>query len=388
MRHERGGAHLAGNALRANIKADWAADAAGVSDGDDLAVGALEEKEPDFDIARGAPGLVCDVDPEAVKLVVVDVSEGDSYLRADKGDGSGGGESGGALGVDEFGGGEIDKEDADRDEGGHPEALAAVAPLGFATFGRVCGSGDDRGGAVAALEQDHKADEGEHGDEEEEVIAHDWTDEAHLGFAGGKNAIFGELVQSTHDELEGDEVQDHRGDAEEALQVNANAAPNEKDAKDDGDGDAKQGAGEGEQLGGVEGDGGEDQDGFDALADNQQKDEEEESKLRDAGVTLCVAGDLGFNVTLHRTGGAVHEPDHAHDKSSGGQHDPAFDDVGVEVQVSHQDSNGDGGGDCSAESPKYRLFELGTANLAEVGKDDAYDEGGFDTLSEGDDKGS
>ena len=59
-------------------------------------------------------------------------------------------------------------------------------------------------------------------------------------------------MQTADDELEGDEVEDDGGgDAEEALQVDADAAADEEDAEDDGDGDAEEGSGEGEQLGGV-----------------------------------------------------------------------------------------------------------------------------------------
>ncbi len=45
---EGAGAHLAGDALRAHVEADRAADGAGVGDGDDVAVGLFEEEEADF----------------------------------------------------------------------------------------------------------------------------------------------------------------------------------------------------------------------------------------------------------------------------------------------------------------------------------------------------
>ena len=51
-------------------------------------------------------------------------------------------------------------------------------------------------------------------------------------------------MQAADDELEGDEVKDDCGDAEEALQVDLDAAADEEDSEDDGDGDAEEGSGE------------------------------------------------------------------------------------------------------------------------------------------------
>ena len=57
---------------------------------------------------------------------------------------------------------------------------------------------------------------------------------AHLGGGGGKDAVLGELVEAGDDELEGDEVEDGGGDAEEALEVDADAAADEEDSEDYG----------------------------------------------------------------------------------------------------------------------------------------------------------
>ena len=113
------------------------------------------------------------------------------------------------------------------DDGGHPHLLAALAPGGAALVGGGGVGGEGFGDAAALLHQDHEAGEGEHGDEEEEVVADDGTDVTHLGLAGGEDAVFGELVQAADDELEGDEVEDDAGDAEEALQVDLDAAADE-----------------------------------------------------------------------------------------------------------------------------------------------------------------
>ena len=194
-----------------------------------------------------------------------------------------GAEGGGAFGVDELGGREEDEEEADADDGVGPELLAAGGPGGLALVG--CGRVRvGKGGRcpVLVLQQNHQAGEGKHGDEEEEVVADDGADEAHLGSAGGQDAVFGELVQAADEELEGDEVEDHRGDLEEALQVDLDAAADEEDAEDDGDGDAEQGAGEAEDLGGVQRDGREDQDGLDAFTQDEEEDEKEEAQAGDA----------------------------------------------------------------------------------------------------------
>ena len=50
---ERRGAHLAGDALGADVEADGATDRAGVGDGDDVAVGLFVEKEADLDGLAG-----------------------------------------------------------------------------------------------------------------------------------------------------------------------------------------------------------------------------------------------------------------------------------------------------------------------------------------------
>ena len=69
-----------------------------------------------------------------------------------------------------------------------------------------------------------------------------------------------------------------------------------------------------EELGGVEGDGGEDEDGLDAFAEDEQEDEEEEADLGDAGGAAGELGDLAFDFAFHGAGGLVHEPDHADDE--------------------------------------------------------------------------
>ena len=84
-------------------------------------------------------------------------------------------------------------------------------------------------------------------------------------------------MHAADDELEGDEVEDDGGDAEEALKVDLDAAPNEENAEDDGDGDAPRRVPVKESSsGGVESDGGEDEDSLNTLTEDEEEDEEEE----------------------------------------------------------------------------------------------------------------
>jgi hypothetical protein len=76
----------------------------------------------------------------------------------------------------------------------------------------------------------------------------------------------------------------------------------------------------------------------------------------------------------------MHEPDHADDEDRGGEHDPAFEDVGVELGAGDDDCAADAGGDCRAEGPEDGGLKLGPANLGEIGEDDAHDERRFDAL--------
>ena len=82
----------------------------------------------------------------------------------------------------------------------------------------------------------------------------------------------------------------------------------------------------------------------------------------------------------------MHEPDHGDDKGGGGEHHPAFDDVGVELEARDKDGGDDGGGERGSDGVEDRAFELDATDFGEVGEDDADDQGGFDAFSQGDDK--
>ena len=149
-------------------------------------------------------------------------------------------------------------------------------------------------------------------------------------------------MEAADDELEGDEVEDDRGDTEEAAEVDFDAAADEEDSEDYSDGDAEDSAGEAEDFAGVKGNGGEDEDGFDAFAEDEEKDEEEETEFGGAADEI---GDFSLDVAFEGAGGSVHEPDDADNESGGSEHDPAFKDVGIEVGAGDDGCDGYAGGD-------------------------------------------
>src|SRR6185312_5566116 len=275
--NQRRGTHLAGDALLADIEPNRAADVAGVGDRDEIAVWLFEEQETDF---GGLAVRAVDVDGVAVKLVVRDLGCGHRYLGADERNRRRSAECSGALRVDEFRGRKEDEDEAHGADGVHPQLFAAGKPLGFAAVGGCSVGGDDDRLAAFVLEQHHQAGEREHGDEEEEVITHDRADVTHLGGARRQYTVFRELMQAADNQLEDHEVKNDRGHAEETLQVDPDAAADEHYAEDHGGRDAEQGPGKAHQLGGVQGDAGEDQHGLNAFTQDHQEDEAEEAELR------------------------------------------------------------------------------------------------------------
>src|SRR5208337_3766435 len=106
------------------------------------------------------------------------------------------------------------------------------------------------------------------------------------------------------------------GDLEEFLQINLDAALDEHHAEQDGNGHAQDGADEAHQLVRVQGYSGENQNGFDALAQDHEEDEEEETDPR---VATGEQADLRFNLALERAAGLHHEDDHGDDEDGSDQ---------------------------------------------------------------------
>ena len=128
----------------------------------------------------------------------------------------------------------------------HPQTLAAGAPVRLAALG----GGSRRRHRLARLhfKQHHQGGQRENGHEEKHVVAHDRADQRHLLLGGGKHAIFRKFVQAGDDQLRRHKQQNDRGDAEEFLQVDADAALDKHHAEGHRDADTQQRAQKTHQL--------------------------------------------------------------------------------------------------------------------------------------------
>ncbi len=194
----------------------------------------------------------------------------------------------------------------------------------------------------------------EDGDHEEEFIANDGADDGHLFAGRGQNAVFGEFVQAGDDELSGDQEKNGGSDAEEFLQVDLDAALDEHHTEENGDDDSGKRADEAHQFGRVQGDGGQQKNGFGALAQNHQEDEQEEADPR---VAASQKAELAFDFALHFASRLHHEDDHGDDEDGGDEHDPAFEDVFVKLETRENDGDADGSDKGGGRGQRRRTCE-------------------------------
>src|ERR1019366_8354380 len=339
----------------------------------DFAVGLLVEPEADLE-----PALF---GFKAVQFAVIDGFQRVGNFAVDEGDFGGRRKRAGALFVDEAGRDHHDEDERADVDRSHPEALFAGGPKGFAASG--AGFRECNRLAALHLEQYHQPRQHKDGDEEEKFVAHDRTDDRHFLPGRGKHAVFRELVQAADHELRGHQEKDGSGDAEEFLQVDLDAALDEHYAEENGDADAEDGADEAHQFGRVKGDGGKDKNGFHALAQDHQEDEEEEA---DPGVFTREEADFAFNLALKLAAGLHHENDHGDDEDGGHQHDPAFEDVLIPVEAGEDDGECDGAGKGGGESGIDGFAQVVTADFGQIRERDADDESGFDTFAERNDE--
>jgi hypothetical protein len=82
--------------------------------------------------------------------------------------------------------------------------------------------------------------------------------------------------------------------------------------------------------------GGEDENGLHALAENHQEHKQEQA---DARALRSEIVEFAFDLALQFAAGAHHEDDHGDHKEGSHQHDPAFDDVFVQIQTGYDDSH-------------------------------------------------
>src|ERR1035438_2417005 len=113
-------------------------------------------------------------------------------------------------------------------------------------------------------------------------------------------------MQAGDSELHHDDHEDNGGHAEKAAQIDADGAAHEADAEEHGKAQAEHHACNIEDARGIEFDSGEHEDGFDALAEDHQEDEKEDTSAAAGAASLL---QLSFNFALHAARVAVH-PEH------------------------------------------------------------------------------
>ena len=190
-------------------------------------------------------------------------------------------------------------------------------------------------------------------------------------------------MQAGDYKLRGHKEKNRGGDPEEFLQIDLDAALDEHHSEQDGDDHAEDGADEAHQLVRVQRHGGEDQNGFDALTQHHQEDEEEEA---DPGVATGEQSYLAFDFSFELAAGLHHEDDHGDDENGSDQHHPAFKDVLVPVEAGEHDGDGDRSGKSRAEGGVDRLAQIVAPDLGEISQGDADDESGFDAFAERNDE--
>src|ERR1035441_6288020 len=237
--------------------------------------------------------------------------------------------------------------------------------------------------AALHFKEHHQRGQRENGDEEEKIVADDRADDGHLLAGRGKHSVLGKLVQAGDYKLPGHQEKNRGSDLEEFLQIDLNAALDEHHAEQDGDDNSHDRADEAHQLARVQGDGGEDQNGFGALAQDHEENEDEEA---DPCVAAGEQSNLAFDLAFELAAGLHHEHDHGDDEDGSDQHDPAFEDVLVQLEARDHDGHADRSGKSGGQISIDRFAQIIAADLGEIGQGDADDESGFDAFAEGDDE--
>src|ERR1022692_509435 len=190
-------------------------------------------------------------------------------------------------------------------------------------------------------------------------------------------------MQPGDSQLHHDDHQDDGGHAEEAAQIDVDGAAHEAHAKQDGEAQTKHNPCNIEDSGGIELDGGEHEDGFDALAEDHQEDEEE-----DAPAAACAASllQLSFNFALHAARVAIHPEHHAEHKNGADEQGPALVGVLAEAQPGEQPGVAKASNDSASEGPVNGGQQVAAADFTEVRDGDGDHQGGLDAFAEGDDQ--
>ena len=96
--------------------------------------------------------------------------------------------------------------------------------------------------------------------------------------------------------------------------------------------------------------------------------------------------DFAFNFSFEFAAGLHHENDHGDNEDRGGQHDPAFENIFVQIEPGNHDGQTNGAGKGGAERGIDRLAQVVAADLGQVRQRDADDQSGFDAFAERNDE--
>src|SRR5580700_1273099 len=184
-------------------------------------------------------------------------------------------------------------------------------------------------------------------------------------------------MQAGDHELRSDEEQNHRSDAEEFLQIDADAAFDKHHAKRHGSNYAEKCAEETKQFSRVQRNRGENEDGFYAFPQDHQKYECKKSKPR---VAPRQQPNFALDLTLELPAGLHHENDHGDDEEGSSQHDPAFENVLIPASAGEQgcdpEAANEGGDQCGVDG----FAQLWPVDFGKVGQRNAHDQGSLDTF--------
>ena len=122
---------------------------------------------------------------------------------------------------------------------------------------------------------------------------------------------------------------------------------------------------------------------FRAFSQHYQKDENEKSE---PGVVSRQQADFSLDFTLQLAAGLHHEDDHRDHEEGRDQHDPAFEDVLVQVRAGDNDGDANAAQESGRERRIHSFAQFLTADLGQIGQSDADNQGGFDPLAESDNK--
>ena len=93
--------------------------------------------------------------------------------------------------------------------------------------------------------------------------------------------------------------------------------------------------------------------------------------------------DLAFDLALELAACLHHENDHGDDEEGGGQHDPAFENVLIPAGTGKQNGHPDAADKGRDQGGIDGFAQLGPTDFGQIGQGNADDQGGFDPFAQG-----